>query len=190
MRTARARTIWAERVRPPRRFEFALIEPVAKNPEAQALRILDAEIIPRQRLAVLLPPFHRDAFGALHPHHRMGDAPPGELMRRPVGHGRKRHLDRLRLFEQPQRPQRRLAFDARRPGGLRRGRQMMLRRCGQHRALGNMGVLRQVHDDALARRSARRCGRSARPVRHCHGHWHRDRAAAAPRFRCGWRRGE
>ena len=48
------------------------------------------------------------------------------------------------------RPQRRLALDARGPGGLRRGGEMMLRRRRQHRAFGNMGVLRQMHDDALS----------------------------------------
>ena len=58
--------------------QLAAIEPVAKDPEAAALLVLDAEIIPRQRVAVLLPPFHGDAFGAFHAHHRMGDAAPGE----------------------------------------------------------------------------------------------------------------
>src|SRR4030095_10509099 len=61
---------------------FAFIETVAKDPEAQARFILDAEIIPRRTVAVLLPPFHGDAFGPLHPHHRVRDAAPGELMRR------------------------------------------------------------------------------------------------------------
>ena len=129
---------------------FALIEPVAKDPEAQARLVLDAEIIPRRAVAVLLPPFHGDAFGPLHPHHRMRDAAPGELMRRAVGHGGERHLDRLRPVEQPQRPQRRLALDALRPCRLRGGGQMMLRGHGQHRAFGDVGILRQMHDDALA----------------------------------------
>ena len=88
--------------------------------------------------------------GPFDPHHRMRDAPPGELMRRPVGHGRERHIDRLRPLEQPQRPQRRFALDPLRPCRLRGGRQMMLRRHRHHRALGDMGVLRQVHDHALA----------------------------------------
>ena len=60
------------------------------------------------------------------------------------------HLDRFRPFEQPQRPQRRLAFDTRRPDRLHRRGEMMLRRRRHHRALRNMGVLRQVHDHALA----------------------------------------
>ena len=110
-------------------------------------------------------------------------------MRRAVGHGRKRHLDRLGPLEQPQ-----AAAAAAR---LRRARAMrpasaaarcMLRGRGQHRAFGNVRVLRQMHDHAAARRSAPRCGRSARRVRHCHGHGCRDRAAAAPRSRCGWRK--
>src|SRR6185437_10204635 len=60
-------------------FQLALIEAVAEDPEAQAFGILDTEIIARQRLAVLAPPFHGDALGSLDPHHRMQRAPPGEL---------------------------------------------------------------------------------------------------------------
>src|SRR5438046_7332429 len=118
MRTARAHTSWQARARP---FtgEFAAVKPVAKNPEALACFILDAEIIPRQRFAVLLPPFHRDAFGALDAGHHMGGAAPGEVMRRPVRHHRKRHLDGFRFFEQPQRAPRRLALHTRQPSGWR-----------------------------------------------------------------------
>ena len=129
---------------------LAAIKPVAKDPEAAALLVLDAEIIPRQRFAVLLPPFHGDAFGTFDARHHMGDAAPGELMRRAVRHGGERHLDGLGLFEQPQRTQRRLALDPLRPGRLRGGRQMMLRRHGERRALGDVGVLRQMHDHAVA----------------------------------------
>ena len=71
-------------------------------------------------------------------------------MRRAVGHGRERHLDRLRPVEQPQRPQRRLALGARRPFGLHGRGEMMLRGRGQHRAFGDMRILRQMHDDALS----------------------------------------
>ena len=190
MRTARARTSWPEPACPSSSASSLLVKPVAKDPEAQALLVLDAEIIPRQRFAVLLPPFHGDALGALDPHHRMRDAPPGELMRRAVGHGRERHLDRLGLFEQPQGAQRRLAFDARGPGGLRRGGQMMLRRRGQHRALRNMGVLRQMHDHALSADARGDAVDQRGQFVIVMDMWHRDRAAAAPRSRCGWRRGE
>ena len=119
----------------------------------------------------------------------MGDAPPGEMMRRAVGHRCERHLDRLRPVEQPQRPQRRLALDALRPCGLRRGRQMMLRRRRPAPRVRGCGCPAADARPRACRRCARRCGRSARRVRHCHGHWRRDRAAAAPRFRCGWRTG-
>ena len=64
---------------------------------------------------------------------------------------------------------------------------MLLRRHGQHRALGDDGYPAADARRRACRRCARRCGRSGRRVRHCHAHWHRDRAAAAPRFRCGWR---
>src|SRR5215469_2682267 len=97
--------------------ELALIETVAEDPEAQAFGILDPEIVARQRVAVLSPPFHGDALGALDPHHRMQRSAPGELMRRSVRDGRERHFYRLRLVEQPQGAQRRLAHRARRPVG-------------------------------------------------------------------------
>ena len=51
--------------------KLAIVKAIAKDPETPAFFILDAEIIPRQRLAALLPPFHRDAFGALDPQTRM-----------------------------------------------------------------------------------------------------------------------
>src|SRR6185312_3556162 len=47
--------------------ELALVQTVAIDPEAQALGILDAEIIAGKPLAVLLPPFHGDAFRSLDP---------------------------------------------------------------------------------------------------------------------------
>src|SRR5581483_8829883 len=93
-------------------FQLAAIKPVAENPEAQARLVLDAEVIAGQHLAVLLPPFHGDALRPFHPRHHMVGAPPGEAMRRTVGHGRKRHLDRLGPREQTQGPQRRLAVGA------------------------------------------------------------------------------
>src|SRR5262245_59953944 len=96
--------------------KLALVEPVAEDPEAAALLVLDAEIVAGQCVATLLPPFHGDALGAFDPHYRMGDATPGEMMRRTVGNGRERHLDGLGLFEQPERPQRRLAFATHGPG--------------------------------------------------------------------------
>ena len=77
----------------------------------------------------------------------MGGAAPDKAGRRAIRHLRD-DLDLFRPFEQPQRPQRRLAFRARRPDRLRGCGQMMLRRRRQHRALRNMGVLRQVHDHA------------------------------------------
>ena len=75
MRTAHARTILPNRLAC---FicELALIKSVAKDPEAQAFGVLDAEIIARQRLPALLPPLHRDTLGAFHPHHRVGGTPP------------------------------------------------------------------------------------------------------------------
>ena len=79
----------------------------------------------------------------------MGGAAPDKPRRRTIRHLRD-DLDLFRPLEQPQRPQRRLAHDARRPDRLRGSRQMMLRRRRQHRALGNMGILRQMHDHALA----------------------------------------
>ena len=130
--------------------QFAFIKPVAKNPEAQARLVLDAEIIPRRASPFC---FHHSMAMRSGPSTRTTacvDAAPGELMRRAVGHGCERHLDGLRPVEQPQRPQRRLALDALRPRGLRGGRQMMLRGYGHHRALGDMGILRQMHDHALA----------------------------------------
>src|ERR1700755_480651 len=42
-------------------LQLALIESVAEDPEAQTFGVLDAEIVAGQRLAVLPPPFHRDA---------------------------------------------------------------------------------------------------------------------------------
>ena len=56
----------------------------------------------------------------------------------------------FRPLEQPQRTQRRFVHRARRPDGLRGGGQTILRRRRHHRTLGNMGVLRQVHDHASA----------------------------------------
>ena len=71
-------------------------------------------------------------------------------MRRAVGNGGERHFDRLGLFEQAQRPQRRLGLGARGPGGLRGGCEMMLRGRGEHGALGDVRILRQMHDHALS----------------------------------------
>src|SRR3984885_6258106 len=84
--------------------EFAAVKAVAVDPETQSAFIFDAEIIPRQRLTILLPPFHRNPPGAPAPHHDMVRPPPGEMMRRSTRNHRERHLDRLRPFEQPQRP--------------------------------------------------------------------------------------
>ena len=126
--------------------ELAFIEPVAENPEAQARLVLDAEVIAGQHLAVLLPPFHGDALRPFHPHHHVIGAAPGEMMRRTVGHGRKGNLDRLGPREQTKRPQRRLAFGARGPGGLCGRGERLLRGCGQHRAFGDVCFLGEMHD--------------------------------------------
>ncbi len=50
---------------------LAFIEPVAERSSSEARFVLDAEIIPRRAIAVLLPPFHGDAFGPFYPHHCM-----------------------------------------------------------------------------------------------------------------------
>src|SRR5579859_3541883 len=83
--------------------QLALVKTVAENPEAQSLGILDAEVVARQPLAVLLPPFHGDALGSLDPHHRMQRTAPGEMMWRTIGDCGQRHLDRLRPVEQAKR---------------------------------------------------------------------------------------
>ena len=105
-------------------------------------------------------------------------------MRRPVRQGRERDLDRLGPFEQPQGPQRRLALDAVRPCACRgRGQQCCAGTASA--ACSGMCVSCGRCTTTRRRRSARRGGRSARKARHCRARWHRNRAAAAPRFRCG-----
>ena len=114
---------------------------------AQAGFVFDPEIIAGQLIAWLAPPLHRHPLGALGADHGVGGAPPDE-----TGRGTVRHLrddfDLFRPLEQPQRPQRRLALCARRPGGL--GRRDDAAPARHHRALRNMGVLRQMHDHAFA----------------------------------------
>src|SRR6202043_2729668 len=90
--------------------EFAAVKAIAVNPETQSGLILDAEIIAGESFAAGLPPFHGDAFRALHPHHHMGCAPTRKMVRRTVGDRCKRHLDGFELFKQPQWPQWRLAL--------------------------------------------------------------------------------
>src|SRR5690348_212534 len=106
--------------------ELVLVETSAKNPEPQAVGILDSKIVPRQHLAVRSPPFHGDTLGPFHPHHRMQRTAPGELVRSSVRDCCERHLDRLWPVEQPQWPQRRFACNARGPFGLSGGGKMML----------------------------------------------------------------
>ncbi len=79
----------------------------------------------------------------------MGRAAPDKTGGRTIRHLRD-DLDLFRPLEQPQRPQRRLAFRARRPDRMRGSGQMMLRRRRHHRALRDVGVLRQMHDHAFS----------------------------------------
>src|SRR5260364_256018 len=54
------------------RLELAVIQTIAIEPEAQAVLVLDAEIVARQPLPLRPPPFHRDALRAFGAHDRMG----------------------------------------------------------------------------------------------------------------------
>src|SRR5207244_6176246 len=96
-----------------------------------------------------LPIFHGDPLGTFTARHPVRRAPPLKLRRRSIRYLRDQ-LDGLRPLEQPQWPQWRLALDPIRPCGLHSCGQMMLRRRRQYRALRNMGLLRQMHDDALS----------------------------------------
>ena len=109
--------------------EFAAVKTIAKDPEAEAL------LRPRcgnNRVS---------ASGRSLLHHSMAmrsgpstrttawvAPPPRELCGGPSGTVRKRHLDRFRPLEQPQRPQWRFALDPLRPRRRLSRRQTMLRR--------------------------------------------------------------
>src|SRR3981081_2874453 len=119
-------------------LDLAVIQAVAIQPEPQAGLVLDAEIIPRQHFAARAPPLHRNALGTFNAPHRVSRAPPLKPGRRSIRYFRD-HLDRFRLLEQPQRPQRRVALHASPPGPLRSRRPMVLRRRRPYRAHGGLG---------------------------------------------------
>src|SRR5436305_9131152 len=99
-------------------LDLALVKPVAIEPEAQAVLVLDAEIVAGQRGALRPPPFHGDALGPFGAHHGVGGAAPDEASGRAVRHLGD-HLDFLRPLEQAQGPQRWLAVRPFRPDRLR-----------------------------------------------------------------------
>src|ERR1700742_639129 len=122
---------------------------VAIEPEAQAFFVLDAEVIARQHRALRTPPLHGDTLGTFDADHGMGSAAPDEPRRRTVRHFGN-DLDLIRTLEEPQRAQWRLIHGTRRPDGLLRGIQVILRRRHPPRPLRNMGVLRQMDGYAFA----------------------------------------
>src|SRR5581483_10030359 len=81
-----------------------VVEPVAIDPEARAVAVLDPVIVAGR--AVAPPPFGGDALGPLGAAHLVRAAAPAELARRIVGHQRDR-LDRLGPRQQARRPRRR-----------------------------------------------------------------------------------
>src|SRR5690348_2443351 len=71
-------------VQVPARLDRVAIETEAEQPEAQAVTVLDAEIVARR--AVLAPPGADDALGPLGRHHVVQRAAPAEAQRRAVRH--------------------------------------------------------------------------------------------------------
>src|SRR4051795_9463745 len=94
-------------------YDFA-IQPVPIKPEPCSSLIFYPKIITRRHRFLRTPPFHGDAFRAFRANDGVRRATPFEMFWWLVRDFRKQHLDRLRPLEQPQRPQRRLAFGTRR----------------------------------------------------------------------------
>src|SRR5580704_11497990 len=90
-------------------FDLAVVESVAIEPEPQTRLVLDAEIIARQHRPLRAPPFHGDALGTFGADHGVGGAAPDKARGWAIRHLRD-DFYLLRPLEQPQRPQRGLAF--------------------------------------------------------------------------------